>query len=302
MTDQPIQDPALGTLSWPFRFSAPGPNPFELQLVSDGLRTFGEVQGVRVRMVAGNPNLPMGFGFRSEAVQSLAYRNFLNNQALQARLRRERYQRNLARAASFLFGAVSGASIGYLLSEIIRPHRSRKPADITGSPPTAGLEQPIINRRQFMGTVLAGAAGDSALRRLEVEPFVEGVVVDSAARLPQNFGVAAHRDLRRPLVERFPGVTVLPLPHTREGVSGLLERQAVGTLFLDKGLFLDENEARDLLPLEHPPAFLIYSAEVGQLSEAVLATILRLNLPANGLFILRLRQDDMGRAVLDLFV
>jgi len=144
----------------------------------------------------------------------------------------------------------------------------------------------------------------SGVPGLNWELIQEGVPLDAAASVSQEILLAAQPNLRHALQAHFPDNHIASLPNAADRLAGALEQIHPRLIFLDQGLMTAE-EAQQALPEQHPPAFLLWQTEAEALTPPVAAAILRLQregaLPAQGLFIFRIRQNELGSTVLDLY-
>ncbi len=131
-----------------------------------------------------------------------------------------------------------------------------------------------------------------------------GVAVDPAETVSQAITIAAQPNLLKTLRANFPNNPIVPLPDEPESIAGALAEIRPRLVFLDRGS-MNPEQARQVLPEQRPPTFLVWQAEAEEFTPPVAAAILRLqrrwNLPTENLFLFRLRRDQVGNTILDLY-
>ena len=189
----------------------------------------------------------------------------------------------------------------------------------------AGLEEKGLTRRKFFRVVTGAAVGATIPSlipgRSEAKPttnppiarqFQGEVVVDDLVvgqpMSPQllRLEIAAHETLLGSIQNNFRGtpirsVSIKPEQATEDLKDFTVQDQVYRMAVLDKMLLGDPAQVAEILPSQHAPTFLLYGVEANLLTPAVAAAILKLQLPANGLFLLRLRQDDLGQVHLAVY-
>ncbi len=130
------------------------------------------------------------------------------------------------------------------------------------------------------------------------ELLTEETVALDAAEPAAGLRVAVQENLRPALAGRFGEARLVTVSNEPEQAARALAELAsdgrLAATLLDRMLFSDEMDALRILPAEHGPTFLIFPSEAHLFTPAVAAALLRLNLPANKLFLLKLRQDEFG--------
>ncbi|MDO8730192.1 MAG: ATP-binding protein [Candidatus Omnitrophota bacterium] len=148
-------------------------------------------------------------------------------------------------------------------------------------------------RWSFPGVFSPTAAGVE-----EGELIAEETVAADAAELASGFRVAVQANLQPGLAGRFGEARLVTISNEPERAAQELKElaadESVAAILLDRMQFLDEKEVLRILPAEHGPAFLLFPVEAQLFTPAVAAALLRLQLPANGLFLLKLKQDELG--------
>lgn len=166
---------------------------------------------------------------------------------------------------------------------------------------SAGLEE--VTRREFIKMGIAGIAAS-----LEKQALVKDLAIDSTAALPPSqLEIAGHGHLLVPLQERgFKDLSVkwrtvsTNAAQAREDLEDFTIQDQIQRIAILDNLFLSEAQAAAILPDEHAPAFLMDFQTAQLLTPSVLATVFKLGLPTDGLFILELHQDDLGQTRLTI--
>ena len=151
------------------------------------------------------------------------------------------------------------------------------------------------------------AAEPPAAWRLQGEIIVEDLVVDqTAAAQPLQLEIAAHETLLGPLQDNFRGIPIRSVSAEQKQATETLkdftaQDQIFRMIVLDQMLLDGPAQVSKILPNEHAPTFLLYGAETALFTPSVAAIILKLQLPINGLFLLKLRQDELGQTRLTIY-
>ncbi len=190
----------------------------------------------------------------------------------------------------------------------------------------AGLEGGSAqSRREFLKTVTSAAVGARVpsllpgrsegkavvnppnARRFQGEIVVEDLVVgQTTSPQPLRLEIAAHETLSGPIRNNFRGIPIRSVSAKLEEAAEDLkdftvQDQVYRMVVLDRMLLDDPAQVAEILPSQHAPTFLLYGAEANLLTPAVAAAILKLQLPANGLFLVGLRQDGLGQIRLTIY-
>ena len=132
------------------------------------------------------------------------------------------------------------------------------------------------------------------------------VVGQAASSQPLQLEIAAHETLLGSVQNNFRGIPIRsvsakPEQATKDLKDFTIQDQVYRMVVLDRMLLDKPAQVAKILPSQHAPAFLLYGAEANLLTPAVAAAILKLQLPANGLFLLKLRQDYSGQIHLTIY-
>ena len=132
------------------------------------------------------------------------------------------------------------------------------------------------------------------------------VVGQTTLPQPLQFEIAAHETLLGSIQSNFRGIPIRSVsPNSEQAAEDLKDftgqDQVNRMVVLDRMLLDEPAQVAKILPSQHAPTFLLYGAEVNLFTPAVAAAILKLQLPVNGLFLLRLRQDDLGQTRLTIY-
>lgn len=188
-----------------------------------------------------------------------------------------------------------------------------------------GLEEGSMTRREFLKAAASAAVGVAVPSlipghseakpianpqiawRFQGEIVVEDLAVGQpASPQPLQLEIAAHETLLGSVQSNFRGTPIRSVSanpeRAKEDLEGFtVQDQIYRMVVLDRMLLDGPAQVAKILPGQHVPTFLLYGAEANLLTPAVATAILKLQLPADGLFLLRLRQDDLGQTRLTIY-